>query len=99
MTYCLAIKVMEGLVFASDSRSNAGVDYVSIYSKMHSFGIPGERSLFLLTAGNLATTQAVVNLIHRDVDNPRAWGLFGLGQWVAHGFREDKEQVGRKTDA
>jgi putative proteasome-type protease len=72
MTYCLAIKVMEGVVFASDSRSNAGVDYVSVYSKMHSFGVPGERSFILLTAGNLATTQAVVNLIHRDLDNPRA---------------------------
>jgi putative proteasome-type protease len=72
MTYCLAIKVMEGLVFASDSRSNAGVDYVSVYSKMHSFVVPGQRSFVLLTAGNLATTQAVVNLIHRDVDNPKA---------------------------
>jgi putative proteasome-type protease len=76
MTYCLAIKVSEGLLFASDSRTNAGVDYVSIYSKMHSFGIPGERAFVLLTAGNLATTQMVVNLIHRDLDAPK--GRHGL---------------------
>jgi putative proteasome-type protease len=74
MTYCLAIKVNQGLVFASDSRTNAGVDYVSIYSKMHSFGVPGERLFVLLTAGNLATTQMVVNLIQRDLDDPDAAG-------------------------
>ena len=68
MTYCVAIKVDQGLVFASDSRTNAGVDYVSVYSKMHSFGVPGERTFVLLTAGNLATTQMVLNLIQRDLE-------------------------------
>ncbi len=72
MTYCLAIKVAEGLILASDSRTNAGVDYVSTYSKMHIFGKPGERFFVLLTAGNLATSQAVVNSIKRDLDNPHA---------------------------
>lgn len=72
MTYCLAIKVNSGLVFASDSRTNAGVDYVSTYSKMHVFGAPGERMMVLVTAGNLATTQAVVNAIQRDLEDPSA---------------------------
>ncbi|SEM92381.1 peptidase [Nitrosomonas marina] len=63
MTYCLAISVNKGLIFASDSRTNAGVDYVTTYSKMHSFVWPGERICVLLTAGNLATSQAVVNNI------------------------------------
>jgi putative proteasome-type protease len=72
MTYCLAIKVNNGLVFASDSRTNAGVDYVSTYSKMHVFGTPGDRLIVLITSGNLATSQAVVNAIQRDLDDPSA---------------------------
>lgn len=72
MTYCLAISVNEGIVFASDSRSNAGVDYIRTCSKMHRFFWAGDRIIVLLSAGNLATTQAVVNAIQRDLDNPRA---------------------------
>ncbi|KPK40307.1 MAG: hypothetical protein AMJ69_02875 [Gammaproteobacteria bacterium SG8_47] len=72
MSYCVAIKVNDGLVFASDSRTNAGVDYVSVYSKMHAFCTPGERMFVLLTAGNLATSQAVVNLIRRDLEDVAA---------------------------
>jgi putative proteasome-type protease len=72
MTYCLAITVDEGLVFCSDSRTNAGVDQVSTYSKMHSFGIDGERQFVLLSAGNLATTQSVVSQLRRDFENEEA---------------------------
>ncbi|MGD8567576.1 MAG: proteasome-type protease [Gammaproteobacteria bacterium] len=68
MTYCLAIKVNSGLVFASDSRTNAGVDYVSTFSKMHVFHWAEDRLFVLLTAGNLATSQAVVNEINRDLE-------------------------------
>lgn len=68
MTYCLAISVNKGLVFASDSRTNAGVDYVTTYSKMHTFVWPDERSCVLLTAGNLATSQAVVTTIKNDLE-------------------------------
>ena len=67
MTYCLAIKLNEGLVFCSDSRTNAGPDQVSIYSKMHRFSFPGERQIVLLSSGNLATTQEVVTQINRDI--------------------------------
>ena len=68
MTYCLAIKVNQGIVFASDSRTNAGVDYISIYSKMYTFDLPNDRLMVLLSSGNLATTQAVVNYIKRDIE-------------------------------
>lgn len=68
MTYCLAIKVNKGLVFASDSRTNAGVDYVTTYGKMHRFVWPGDRVCILLSAGSLATTQAAVNLINKDLE-------------------------------
>lgn len=67
MTYCLAIAADAGLVFVSDSRTNAGVDMVSTYSKMSAFGIPGERQFTLLTSGNLATSQAVIRRIKKDI--------------------------------
>ncbi len=70
MTYCLAMKVNDGLVFASDSRTHAGVDYVSVYSKMHQFELHPDRFMVLLAAGSLATTQTVVNFIRRDLENP-----------------------------
>ncbi len=69
MTYCLAINVDDGLIFCSDSRTNAGVDNVSVYSKMHAFCWPGERFFVLLSAGNLATTQAVVKKLSGDIPN------------------------------
>lgn len=78
MTYCVAIKVNEGLVFASDSRTNAGVDQVSVYSKMHTFGADGDRTLIVLTAGNLATTQAVLRRVRRDTGDGTDPGILGL---------------------
>ncbi|MCB1744333.1 MAG: peptidase, partial [Gammaproteobacteria bacterium] len=76
MTYCLAAKVRDGLVFASDSRTNAGVDHVSTYSKMHIFGIDEERQIVLLSAGNLATTQAVIAKLKRDIRENASETLF-----------------------
>ncbi|TGD75637.1 peptidase [Mangrovimicrobium sediminis] len=67
MTYCIGIRLKEGLVFCSDSRTNAGPDRVSTYGKLHRFSLPGERQLMLMTAGNLATSQAVVAQIERDL--------------------------------
>lgn len=67
MTYCLGIAVDAGLVFASDSRTNAGADQISTHGKMHRFHAQGERTLVLLSAGNLATTQAVLATIERHI--------------------------------
>ena len=72
MTYCLAISVNKGLVLASDSRTNAGVDYVTTYSKMQVFVWPDDRVCMLLSSGNLATTQAVINNIRDDLEDPKA---------------------------
>ncbi|NND44664.1 MAG: peptidase, partial [Xanthomonadales bacterium] len=67
MTYCLAATVNDGLVFVSDSRTNAGIDQLGTFSKMHTFAdLPG-RFFALLSAGNLATTQAVVARLRRDI--------------------------------
>ncbi|HEY0907414.1 MAG TPA: proteasome-type protease [Methylophilus sp.] len=70
MTYCVGILLQQGLVLASDTRTNAGVDQVAIAPKMHLFELPGERMIVLLTAGNLAITQAVVNLLREQLKSP-----------------------------
>lgn len=70
MTYCLAIRTNQGLVFGSDSRTNAGVDYVTTYSKMHFLKPAADRVFVLLSAGSLATTQEIGNYIRRDIENP-----------------------------
>lgn len=72
MTYGLGITINRGLVFASDSRTNAGVDQIAAFSKMHRFLGDGERFFVLLSSGNLATTQAVVTAVRRNLENGRA---------------------------
>ncbi|PJN92248.1 hypothetical protein, partial [Bacillus sp. mrc49] len=61
MTYCVAMRLSSGLVFASDSRTNAGVDHISTFRKLHVFQQDGERMLVLQSAGNLATTQSIIS--------------------------------------
>jgi putative proteasome-type protease len=63
MTYCVGLKIDRGLVFMSDTRTNAGIDSISTFRKMRVWEKPGERVVVLMSAGNLATTQAVVSLL------------------------------------
>ena len=79
MTYCLAVTVDDGLVFCSDSRTNAGVDMAATYSKMFCFGRDGERQIVILSAGNLATTQGVVQRINRDIKQNAEANLLSVG--------------------
>ena len=65
MTYCVAMHLQDGLVFISDSRTNAGIDQISTFAKLFVFSVPGERLIVLQTAGNLATSQSVVNLLRQ----------------------------------
>jgi len=67
MTYCVGLLLETGLVMASDSRTNAGVDHVATFPKMTNFSIPGERVLVVLTSGNLAISQAVVSHLHKAI--------------------------------
>ena len=67
MTYCLGIKTNQSIVMMSDSRTSAGVDNISTYSKMWRFGDAGKRQFVICSAGNLATTQAVIATIERDI--------------------------------
>ena len=68
MTYCVGIKTHQGLVMASDSRSNAGQDQVNLCRKMHTFVQPGERVFAILTSGSLSLTQSTMTLLRREFE-------------------------------
>ena len=95
MTYCVGLLVDTGLVMLSDSRTNAGVDQINTFRKMATFLQAKDRVLVLLSAGNLAITQAVVNLLHEppeDADLPqriyRASNMFNAARVVGDALRE-----------
>ena len=67
MTYCVGVLLESGLVMASDSRTNAGVDHVATFPKMTIFSKPDERVITMMTAGNLAISQAVVSLLQKQI--------------------------------
>lgn len=67
MTYCVALRLNRGLVFAADTRTNAGVDNIAQFRKVHTWVKPGERVFVLLTAGNLSLTQSVVSLLNEQI--------------------------------
>lgn len=69
MTYCVGIITRDGLILASDSRTNAGYDQVNVARKMHTFVKPGERMLTLLVSGSLSLTQSVVTLLRAGFEN------------------------------
>ncbi|MDO8330538.1 MAG: proteasome-type protease [Fluviicoccus sp.] len=69
MTYCVAMRLAEGVVCVSDSRTNAGVDHIAVFRKLHRFGIDGERVIVLQSAGNLATSQSVVTLLRQRINS------------------------------
>ncbi|MET0547469.1 MAG: proteasome-type protease [Caulobacterales bacterium] len=70
MTYCVGLHTSRGLVFMSDTRTNAGVDNISVFRKMHTWCKPGDRVLTVLTAGNLATTQSAISLLEERTKSP-----------------------------
>ena len=72
MTYCVGMKTNDGIVMASDSRTNAGLDNVSTYKKMFTFSV-GDRSIIIVTSGNLSTSQHVFKTLENDInsDNPK----------------------------
>ena len=95
MTYCLGILLPAGLVLASDSRSNAGVDQVALVKKLALFEVPGQRVIAVLSAGNLATTQAVVTSLREAAgsgnfahDIHTARSMFDVALMVGNMLRE-----------
>lgn len=90
MTYCLGIKLNKHIVLMSDSRTSAGVDNISTYSKMWRFGVPGERQFVLCSAGNLATTQAVVTALQEDIEKNATLNLTNINN-----LNEGAEYIGK----
>ena len=70
MTYCVGMVLDQGLVLMSDTRTNSGVDNISVFRKMFHWSVPGERIISLMTAGNLATTQAVISKLEERTKAP-----------------------------
>ena len=70
MTYCCGILVREGLVMIADTRTNAGLDNVSTFRKLHIYTEPGERIMALASSGNLSLSQTVRSMLTEGIDNP-----------------------------
>lgn len=72
MTYCVGLKLRDGLVMISDTRTNAGIDNISCFRKLHLFGASGERSLAIASSGNLSITQSVISLVTEGLPDPES---------------------------
>ena len=98
MTYCVAVSTEGGLVFCSDSRTNAGADMLSSHSKMHVFNPSDDRIFVILAAGNLATTQAILHRIEQELDEPDHINLLSTNKmsttarYISQICREEHEQ-------
>ncbi|ARE41763.1 hypothetical protein RGUI_3622 [Rhodovulum sp. P5] len=110
MTYCLGLILDRGLVMMSDTRTNAGVDNISTFRKMFTWEDPGERVLVLMTAGNLATTQAVVSILdertkahnERDPSILAVPSMFQAARLVADTLKEvisNHAEEGQRADS
>ena len=110
MTYCVGMRLDRGLLFMADTRTNAGVDNISNVKKLHSWAVPGDRAITLMTAGNLATTQAVVSLLEERAKAPQdrspsileAPSMFQIARLVGATLREVIENAaptGQSADA
>lgn len=96
MTYCVGMKLRSGLIFMSDTRTNSGVDNISVFSKSRTWSTAGDRVITVLSAGNLATTQSVISLLDERSKAPEdrspsifeAPTMFRVAQLVGELLRE-----------
>jgi len=101
MTYCVGTLLDAGMVFASDSRTNAGVDHVSSYRKMHQFALEGERVIVILSSGNLSVTQSTISLLEHHARNPdshktvmNCTTMYEVAELVGSALREVRQRDG-----
>jgi putative proteasome-type protease len=101
MTYCVGILLNDGIIFASDSRTHAGVDNFAKFCKMTVFERAGDRAIVLLSSGNLAGTQAVINLLKQQEDaddgSPNLWTartMFDVAVLVSDAMRAIERRDG-----
>lgn len=98
MTYCVALKLNAGLVFASDSRTNAGVDQVACFKKMRSFVKNDDRAIVILSSGNLSITQSAINLLEQKSqsdDSRTLWNadtMFDVALLLGDCLREARDR-------
>ena len=97
MTYCCGVLVRDGLVMIADTRTNAGVDNISTFRKLHVFSKAGERVLALMTAGSLSVTQTALSLMQEGLHNPETGqvetldaqpSMFRAAQFVGHALHK-----------
>ncbi|QUL38209.1 proteasome-type protease [Erythrobacter sp. JK5] len=101
MTYCVGMVLDKGLVLMSDTRTNSGVDNISVFRKMFHWQVPGERMIAIMTAGNLATTQAVVGKLEERTKEPderdntliKGQTMFNVATEIGRLLRETIEEV------
>jgi putative proteasome-type protease len=101
MTYCVGVLLTDGVVLASDSRTNAGIDNIATFCKMTVFEREGDRCIVLLSSGNLAGTQAVISLLKQRGEDPNATGslwhartMFDVATVVADAVRDVERRDG-----
>ncbi|MGE0558842.1 MAG: peptidase [Burkholderiales bacterium] len=100
MTYCVAVTLKAGMVFASDSRTNAGVDHVASYRKMRVFSREGDRVVVILSSGNLSITQSAINLIEENQREPGrrtlydARSMYEVAEMTGQALREVRQRDG-----
>src|SRR5271169_4203329 len=108
MTYCGGILVREGLVMFADTRTNAGVDNISTFRKLHTFMDPKKRVMAIATAGNLSISQSVISILTEGYDNPEtgehetlmtAPTMFQAAQRVGHVIRTINHTEGKALQA
>jgi putative proteasome-type protease len=93
MTYCCGILVRDGLVMIADTRTNAGVDNISTFRKLHVFEEPGKRVMALASAGNLSVSQTVISMLNEGVENPETGEIERLAD--APSMFQAAQRVGR----
>jgi putative proteasome-type protease len=102
MTYCVATRLESGMIFASDSRTNAGVDHIATFCKMRVYEKSDDRVIVMLSSGNLSMTQGVVNILDEQKDapegSPTIWNaptMFEVAMQVGEALREMERRDGQ----
>ena len=108
MTYCCGILVRDGLVMIADTRTNAGLDNISTFRKLHVFRKPGERVVAIASAGNLAVSQSVISTLNEGIENPEtgeietllnAPTMFQAAQRIGRAVRMVHDTDGKNLEA
>ena len=108
MTYCCGILVRDGLVMIADTRTNAGLDNIAVFRKLHMFTTPGERIMAIASAGNLSITQSVLSILREGLENPttgeretlmNAPTMFQAAQRIGRAVRSVHDEEGKALEA